>query len=138
MSTNQTCPKCHSNEITIDENDLDFITIAGDVSQGIITPGITRNEVLKLTCSSCGYQYKSGEYEKQVNVEAARLAFMATQNGNQMKAVIIYALLAVFMAFAGYKFFLIDWKIFGFIFSAIAFLLSIIAITGFILTPKKK
>jgi CHASE2 domain-containing sensor protein len=71
-------------------------------------------------------------------VEAARLAFMATQNGNQMKAVIIYALLALFMAFAGYKFFLIDWKIFGFIFSSVAFLLSIIAITGFILTPKKK
>jgi predicted nucleic-acid-binding Zn-ribbon protein len=138
MSTNQLCPKCHSNQFTIDENDLDFITITADVSQGIITPGITLNDVLKLTCSSCGYQYKSGEYEKQVNVEAARLAFMATQNGNQMKAVIIYALLAVFMAFAGYKFFLIDWKIFGFIFSAVAFLLSIIAITGFILTPKKK
>ena len=139
MSTELSCPKCAANEYIIDESDLDFITMTGEVSEGAITTGIRRNNALNLTCSLCGQHYKSGDYQKkQIKIEAARLAFKATQNGNQLIAVLIYALLAVFIAFIAYNFFNANQKIFGFVFSAVALVLSIIAITGFIFTPKRK
>jgi predicted nucleic-acid-binding Zn-ribbon protein len=139
MSTDLSCPKCAANEYIIDESDLDFINITGQVSEGTITSGIRRNNALKLTCSLCGHHYKSGDYhKKQIKIEAARLAFKATQNGNQMKAVLIYALLAVLVTFIAYKFFNANQTIFGYVFSTIALVLSIIAITGFIFTPKGK
>lgn len=139
MSTDLSCPKCAANEYIIDESDLDLISIAENVSDGVITTGIRRSKALKLTCSLCGHQYKSGDYQKkQIKVEAARLAIKATQNGNQLTAVLIYALLAVLVAFVAYKFFLFNQTVLAFIFSAVALVLSIIAITGFIFTPKRK
>jgi len=139
MSTELSCPKCAANEYIIDESDLDFVTNTGDLSHGAMTTGIRRNNALNLTCSLCGHHYKSGDYQKkQVKLEAARLAFKATQNGNQIKAVLIYALLAVLLAFIAYKFFNANQTIFGYVFSAVALVLSIIAITGFIFTPKRK
>ena len=65
MSTELSCPKCAANEYIIDESDLDFITMTGEVSEGAITTGIRRNNALNLTCSLCGQHYKSGDYQKK-------------------------------------------------------------------------
>jgi predicted nucleic-acid-binding Zn-ribbon protein len=139
MSTDLFCPKCASSEYIIDESDIEIRALTGDVSQGLVTTGINGNGDLMLTCASCGYQYKSGDYQrKHDKIMAARLALMATQNGNQIKAVIIYALLSVFIAFIAYKFFLANWTSFGYIFSAAALVLLIITITGLIFTPRRK
>jgi predicted nucleic-acid-binding Zn-ribbon protein len=139
MSTNLRCPKCAASEYIIEENDIELRALTGGVSQGVMTPEISGNSDLTLTCASCGYQYKSGDYQrKQDKVMAARLALMATQSGNQIKAAIIYGLLGVFVAFIAYKFFLSNWTIFGFIFSVAALALLGISITGLILAPKRK
>jgi predicted nucleic-acid-binding Zn-ribbon protein len=138
MSTDLVCPKCASNEYIIDESDIEFSALTGAGSQGLVTTDIQVNTDLMLTCSSCGYQYKSGDYQrKQDKVMAARLALMATQDGNQTQAAMIYGLLALLVGFIGYKFFMADWTTFGFIFSAAATGLLGIAITGLIFRPKR-
>ncbi|MEJ7557934.1 MAG: hypothetical protein WKF66_06465 [Pedobacter sp.] len=139
MTTEHLCPKCASNEYIIDESNIEFSALTGDLSQGILTAEISEDSDLTLICSSCSYQYKNGDYQrKQDKVMAARLALMATQNGNQLKAVAIYALLSVLIAVFAYKFFVADRTTFGYIFSAVALVLSGIAITGLIFTPKRK
>ena len=139
MSTDHLCPKCYNSNYVINESDLEFLALAGDVSQAIITTGITKKTDLTLTCSSCGYQYNSSDQErKQDKVRAARLALMATQNGSQLKVAMIYGIIGALTALTAYQFFLANQTIFGFIFSVAAFALLGIAITGVIFTSKKK
>jgi hypothetical protein len=138
MSTDLLCPKCASSEYIINESDIALNTLFGDVSQGVITTAISGDNTLMLTCSSCSYQYNNGDYQKkQDRIMAARLALIAMQNGNQLKAVMIYGLLGVMVGFIAYKLFVSHWTIFGYVFSVAAFALVAIAITGLIFTPKK-
>ena len=121
MNTDLFCPKCSPSKYIIDESNIGSIAMEGDV------------------CSLCSYHYKSGDYQrKQLRLKAARQALKATQNGSQIKAAMIYALLGVFIAFIAYTFFHVNLTILGFIFSAVAFVLFLIAITGIIFTPKRR
>lgn len=120
MNTNLFCPKCTPSRYVSNESNTGFIAMGGDL------------------CASCCYQYKSGDHQrKQLRLKAARLALKATQNGSQIKAALIYALLGIFIAFIAYNFFHVHRTILGFIFSAVAFVLLLIAITGLIFTPKR-
>lgn len=75
---------------------------------------------------------------KQVKLKAARLALAATQERNQMKAVMVYGILCTVTAFIAYKFLILNHTTAGLIFSAVAFLLMLITVTGLIFTPGRK
>ena len=118
MNTNLFCPKCATAQYIIDESN-GFMATAGDV------------------CLMCDYQ--NGDHQsKELKLQAARLALAATENGNQMKVVMVYAILSTAVAFIAYELLYANHTIFGLIFSALAFVLTLITVTGLILTPKSK
>jgi hypothetical protein len=120
MNTYLFCPKCATDQYIIDESNVGVIAISVDA------------------CSMCDYQRQSGDNQRNdLKLKAARLALAATENESQMKAVMVYALLAAFAAFIGYRFLIFNHTTFGLIFSALAFILVLISVTGLIFMPKK-
>ena len=121
MNTNLFCPKCATAQYIIDESNIGFMATGGDA------------------CLMCNYPNQNGDHQsKELKLQAARLALAATQNGNQMKVVMVYAILSTAVAFVAYELLYANHTIFGLIFSALAFVLTLITVTGLIFTPKSK
>lgn len=134
MNTEVLCPKCNSNQITSNQKGFSGgKAVAGAILTGGIglLAGLHGSKKVMITCLSCGYQYKAGDYQKEkTKIEENKRALKAASEGNQSGALIVIFLLSFITAFFSYKLFSNDWNFLGSIFAIAASLLLIFGCIG--------
>lgn len=128
------CPKCNSTNLTANKKGYSAgkavagVVLTGGV--GLLAGAIGSGKV-DITCLSCGYKYRAGEYQKEKNKLDNEKSFIARQERGEesfIGLIFLMFILSIIGCIISYNLFSNDWNFFGTLFTIATLICIVITI----------